>query len=234
MKLIKIDTLRATIKLLSGLHIGGGDAAMKIGGIDNEVIKDAVTGIPYIPGSSLKGKIRSLLEWKTGLVGYCEGKPAYLQAFGNEVDQLLRKRAVKIISLFGNGKPFSDQEKDMASEIGITRTSFNDCYLSKDNPKYINEIKFENTINRISSKAENPRQMERIPSGYEFDFELNLKVFSDDTQLDNLLLEGLKLLELDALGGSGSRGYGKIKFINMMLNGTDIQAQFDAISPFSE
>ena len=68
MKLTKILTIRANLRCLSGLHIGGGDTEMHIGGIDNAVVRNPLTGRPYIPGSSLKGKIRSLLEWRTGAV----------------------------------------------------------------------------------------------------------------------------------------------------------------------
>jgi len=72
---MKIVKLTGTIELLSGLHIGGGDDTMKIGGIDNGVIKDVNTDKPYIPGSSLKGKMRSLLEWHIGVVGIGDGMP---------------------------------------------------------------------------------------------------------------------------------------------------------------
>lgn len=72
---MKIFSLKGQITLKTGLHIGGGDDTMKIGGIDNQVIKDINTNKPYIPGSSLKGKMRSLLEWNNKLVAYGDGKP---------------------------------------------------------------------------------------------------------------------------------------------------------------
>jgi CRISPR type III-A-associated RAMP protein Csm3 len=50
------------IRLVTGLHIGGAAAGLDIGGVDNPIIRHPVTREPYIPGSSLRGKIRALLE----------------------------------------------------------------------------------------------------------------------------------------------------------------------------
>ena len=225
-KLINITTLSGTILLKSGLHIGGGDATMKIGGIDNEVIKHPLTNEPYIPGSSIKGKVRSLLEWKLGLVGVNDGKPANVTK--NYPTDIEKSNALKIAQLFGNGGDIKD-DKELSKQVGSTRVSFNDCSLVE---KVKTEVKFENSINRITSKADNPRQTERVPSGAEFDFEVTVKVFENDDNLVELLKEGLKLLELDSLGGNGSRGYGKIKFQNLKENGNDIQENFEKIEPF--
>ena len=96
------------------------------------------------------------------------------------------------------------------------------------------EVKSENRIDRIKGTAEHPRQTERIPAGAVFDFKLTFKVLSDDSNaLEKTVLSGLKLLELDGLGGSGSRGYGKIRFENLKLNEEDIQEEFDQIKPFA-
>lgn len=225
-KLIQITKIEGTIKLQSGLHIGGGDASMKIGGIDNEVIKHPITNEPYIPGSSLKGKIRSLLEWKLGLVGINEGKPANVTK--NYPTEIEKENAVKIAQLFGNGGEIKNNE-DLSKKIGVTRVSFNDCEIKE---KVKTEVKFENSINRITSKADNPRQTERVPSGATFNFTVTVKVFENDDNLTSLLKEGMKLLELDSLGGNGSRGYGKIKFENLTENGQNIQEEFDKIDPF--
>ena len=51
-----------SIEVVTGLHIGGSRTAQAIGGVQNSVVRDPVTRRPYIPGSSLKGKLRSLLE----------------------------------------------------------------------------------------------------------------------------------------------------------------------------
>ncbi len=227
-RLINITTITGTIKLKSGLHIGGGDATMKIGGIDNEVIKHPITNDPYIPGSSLKGKIRSLLEWKLGLVGINEGKPANVTK--NYPTDKEKNNAIKIAQLFGNGGEIKDDE-ELSKKVGVTRVSFNDCELKE---KIKTEVKFENSINRITSKADNPRQTERVPSGAKFKFSVTVKVFENDSNLVDLLKEGMKLLEMDSLGGNGSRGYGKIKFEDLKQDGNSIQEEFDQIDPFSQ
>ena len=68
MQLIKIQTLEGTLELLSGLRIGASEGEIRIGGVDNQVIRNPINNEPYIPGSSLKGKVRSLLEWRSGAV----------------------------------------------------------------------------------------------------------------------------------------------------------------------
>ena len=102
-----------------------------------------------------------------------------------------------------------------------------------DNNWLYTEAKSENTINRITGTADNPRQTERIPAEAIFDFKLGMKILDDSEHaFVETLLAGLKLLELDGIGGSGSRGYGKIKFINLQLNGADLQARLEATDPF--
>ena len=97
------------------------------------------------------------------------------------------------------------------------------------------EVKSENCINRIAGTAEHPRQTERVPAGAEFDFKLTVKEFDgDEKALLDTLLQGLKLLEWDRLGGSGSRGYGKVKFEAVCLNGESIDDLFNTIHPFAK
>ncbi len=234
MKLENIITLSGEIKLLSGLHIGGGDASMKIGGIDNEVIKHPVTGKPYIPGSSLKGKVRSLLEWRAGVVGYNDGNPTDVAA-NYDANEEVRQKALLIAKLFGNGKTIKDDT--LAKQVGVTRVRFSDAMLRSDfeakSLQELMEVKFENSIDRITSRASHPRQTERVPSGVVFNFEITLKQFEGDgDELLEMLKKGLRLLEMDALGGNGSRGYGRIKFQNLTQNGESIQESFEAIQPF--
>ena len=235
MQLTTIKKITGTIVLKTGLHIGGGDTEMRIGGIDNQVAKDPVTGLPYIPGSSLKGKIRSLLEWKLGLVSL-DGHPfSFKQLKLDQVDA----EAGDLLRLFG-GAPDKDTDEKV-KKIGPTRLAFWDCQLnaiwkveSLDKRNLLaTEAKSENSINRISGTADNPRFTERVIAGTQFDFRLNLKVV-DDENLMPLLLQGLKLLEADSLGGSGSRGYGKIEFQNLKLDDNTIQAEWDAIQPFNQ
>ncbi|UOO81241.1 type III-A CRISPR-associated RAMP protein Csm3 [Uruburuella testudinis] len=236
MQLKKIDILEAKLVLQTGLHIGAGDSEIHIGGIDNSVIKHPVSGEPYIPGSSLKGKIRSLLEWKSGAVQEAPlGKKEYDSA--KDEEQTAIKQILQLFGISGD-----TQSEDFQKEIGHTRVSFWDCALNKDYAERLRsdnlpftEAKSENRINRIAGTAEHPRQTERVPAGAEFDFKLTIKQFDNDGEdLLKTLLKGLKLLELDSLGGSGSRGYGKVAFEALTLNGEDISADFDQTQPFAK
>jgi len=208
---MKIIKLIGNIELLSGLHIGGGDDTMKIGGIDNGVVKDINTNKPYIPGSSLKGKMRSLLEWDIGVVGIGDGSPFNSKLLSNPLfnDANKRKKALNLIKLFGNGK--SD---DKFNEITtITRISVGDCSLI-DEGLIVSEAKYENVIDRQKGTASNPRQTERVPAGVKFNFDIRIKVLDEDNEdeLVAMVKRGLELIENDYLGGSGSRGYGRVKF----------------------
>mgnify|MGYP000314110961 FL=1 len=229
--------MQTKLRILTGLHIGGSDDTMKIGGIDSAVIKREVftnedgtinydgTGKkitePYIPGSSLKGKVRSLLEHSFGLIreqkiklGDRAGKVVD-SSFAKMLDGKLQQKANLIITLFGESAGSGDNKNTK-----ITRAIFRDTFLSKDSRKLyledkllLSEEKAENTINRVTVMA-NPRFMERVPAGVEFDFEVVLREFEEDKSLplEKTLKLGLLLLQNDALGGGGSRGNGKIEF----------------------
>lgn len=232
MKLINITQIKATLVLKTGLHIGAGDSEMHIGGIDASVIKNPITKLPYIPGSSLKGKIRSLLEWRSG---YVQKSPLSIKDIPNNND---KDRVMDILRLFGTSSD-AKQDQEKMVEIGIPRLAFWDCELdaqweimTKENHPLITEVKSENTIDRIKSTAEHPRFIERVPAGARFEFNLTLKEFEGDSEeLLKLVLKGLRLLELDSLGGSGSRGYGKIEFQNITLNNIPYD-DLDRINPF--
>lgn len=235
-QLTAITTIAATLELVSGLRIGAGDSEMRIGGVDNTVIRHPHTQAPYIPGSSLKGKMRSLLEWRSGAVQEeALGWRDYQGA--NAAAKAEVKRILQLFGISGDAK-LGDEMR----ELGPTRLSFWDCNLQadwlqevKDNNQMLTEVKSENRINRISGVAEHPRQTERVPAGARFDFRLSVKrLAGDGDELLNTVLQGLKLLELDSLGGSGSRGYGKVKFVGLRLDGTDAQARFDAVKPFDK
>jgi CRISPR-associated protein Csm3 len=228
MRLREIKKLEGKIVLKSGLHIGSGDMEMHIGGTDSPVIKHPHTLEPYIPGSSLKGKVRSLLELESGLVPFAKdnGGLVTVKIWKSITDNNLKKKAEAILKIFGS----SGSESEEAPELGPTRVSFADCYLNaewkkkaQENRWQLTEVKAENVINRITGTAEHPRSIERVPAGTEFDFLLTFKIMDDsDEENFKYLLQGLKLLEMDALGGSGSRGYGRIEFINLKLNGQPI------------
>ncbi|HBD08001.1 MAG TPA: type III-A CRISPR-associated RAMP protein Csm3 [Syntrophobacteraceae bacterium] len=232
MQLLDIKEIRGKIILKSGLHIGAGDMEMHIGGTDNPVIKHPNTQEPYIPGSSLKGKVRSLLEMRSGLMGKTEGHPIQPRHLKN-LSPYQRNEAAKILKIFGS----SGADSDDVAELGPTRVSFADCPISDEYRKSVHkhrlsltEVKSENSINRIKGTAENPRFTERVPAGSEFTFSVCLKLLGpDEEDLLDYLLQGLKLLEMDALGGSGSRGYGKIK---LQIDDQALMDSFEKLNPF--
>ena len=234
MQLTEIKEIQGKIVLRSGLRIGAGDVEMKIGGTDNPVIRHPNTQEPYIPGSSIKGKIRSLLELRSGLMGLTRGgtlQPKHLQSQG--ISEKQRKECEKILKIFGS----SGADSDESDGLGPTRVSFADCPITnewraraREERLSLFEVKSENRIDRIKGTAEHPRSTERVPAETEFAFSVCLKILQpEEGELLTTLLEGLKLLELDALGGSGSRGYGKIRF---KFTDSTIQEAFDKTEPF--
>jgi len=223
MQFLRYKDLKGKIKLLSGLHIGGNKDTIEIGGMDNPVIKNPVTGLPYIPGSSIKGKMRFLLEWKLGKVTNSR------EPHGCSPD----RGDCPVCRIFGN----TDKDK----KYGPTRLIVSDCELSEECLKkhsegkliYI-EDKVENRINRLTGAAIDPRHIERVPAGLVFDFGLTYKIFEitdddkDNTKnVDELnwqeVLNALYYLQEDALGGSGSRGYGKIVFVDLKRDGVPVE-----------
>ena len=224
MKFVGYKTIEGNIEVLTGLHIGGSTAIIEIGGKDNPVIKHPLTKEPYIPGSSIKGKMRSLLEWKLGKV---ETNPSS-KVFG-EVHKWCGDNKCPICIIFGTSAEDAG--------IGPTRLIVRDAVLNNEyiealkakNPNWIpsdlTEDKYENTINRITARA-NPRNFERVLSGSKFSFKMSYRVFENgdqgvsDEELFKHILDGLKLIEMDALGGAGSRGCGQVKFkIKLNNNG---------------
>ena len=234
MQLVRIQKLEATLELLSGLRIGASEGEIRIGGVDNQVIRHPHSNRPYIPGSSLKGKTRSLLEWRSGAV---KSEPLRFADISDR-HPLVRP----ILQLFGVGGGDGLTEAQ-AIALGPTRLAFWDAPLCLDwieaieaGNQLLTEVKTENRIDRIKGVAEHPRQTERVPSGARFDFRLSIKLLDidgDGAMLRDTLLKALRLLEMDSLGGSGSRGYGKVKFRALYLDGADLQGAFDALDPFA-
>ena len=232
MQLINIKQIKGKIILKSGLHIGAGDTEMHIGGTDNPVVKHPHTQEPYIPGSSIKGKIRSLLEMESGLMVKTDGKPLQVKDL-NGLKDAEKEKCEKILKIFGS----SGADNEEIARLGPTRVSFADCPL---NDEWLNnarkgrlsltEVKSENSIDRIRGTALSPRFIERIPADAEFNFTVCLKILDEkDNELLNYLLRGMKLLEMDSLGGSGSRGYGKIRF---EFDDENLKNKFEGINPF--
>ena len=198
-KLIKKILYTGTITLRTGLHIGGTNAALNIGGPDKFVVRNPVDNIPYIPGSSLKGKMRSLVEIANGETN--NGKPT------NRADS-------KAGSLFGvSGDSDSSRPSRLIvrdAELDIKATDFSNTDLP------YTESKTEIAIDRITAKA-NPRTFERVPAGAKFKLNMVLNIFEgeDEVKLKDTLAQAIALLEDDYLGGHGSRGYGQVKFENL-------------------
>lgn len=210
------------IVLLSGLHIGAGKDSVEIGGIDNPVIKHPHTGEPYIPGSSIKGKLRFLLEWAFGCVrddgqawGYNDKQPV------DAADPVLR--------IFGNAiKEWQGGPTRLIVRDCPPQREWRDKVLGDGHPLF--EEKTEVLIDRIKGKAHDkvgPRQTERVPAGAAFDFAMVFRLYdlgdggARDRACLNWVLQGLHLLEQDALGGSGSRGYGRVRFEGLHLLDAD-------------
>lgn len=214
MKQKGIKKITGQIIVKTGLHIGAGNDKIEIGGMDNPIIRNPLTREPYIPGSSIKGKMRALLEWKFNKVQQSNGKPC---SCGDASCEICR--------VFGSAN--SSKNKDNASKRGPTRLIVRDATLSEDdskrfiNGKKIIEEKSENTINRITAEA-NPRPMERVVPGVKFEFELVYRVIDtddggkkDEEYFESVVKEGLRLLKDDYLGGGGSRGNGQIEFVDL-------------------
>ncbi len=235
MQLTDIKEIKGKIILKSGLHIGAGDTEMHIGGTDNPVLKHPHTQEPYIPGSSIKGKVRSMLEMESGLMVKTKGEPVQLKTLkGLTGDQEMKCK--KILKIFGSSGSDADELSEL--NLGPTRVSFADCPMNaawkekaRQNRWDLFEVKSENSINRIEGTARNPRFTERVVEGAEFDFSVSLKLLDEkEEDLFEYLLDGLKLLEMDALGGSGSRGYGRIEF---QFDDKNLDEKFRQRKPFS-
>lgn len=227
MRLTTIKKLTGTLELVTGLHIGSGNNEMHIGGTDNPVIKHPLTNEPYIPGSSIKGKIRSLLEWELGAVGLTDGNPLGFKDI-SKVAVKDQARAKDVLRLFGGAPEGSGRDEALVKEVGPTRLAFWDCPLERTWVAEMNrrnllltETKMENMIDRIRGVAEHPRNTERVPAGARFEFNLTVRIHEGDELLP-VVWRGLKLLELTGLGGSGSRGYGKVKFTALRLDEQDV------------
>lgn len=191
------------LEVVTGLHIGGSSAFAAIGAVDSPVIKDQISADPIIPGSSLKGKLRTLLAKK----------------YNETVASSPNQDAECITSLFGtaaDGKPRPG------------RLLFTDMYLTEENKEKLSrhnishpvEVKFENSINRATAVA-NPRQIERVIRGAQFRLNLVYETPNPEYTQDperqivedfRLMCDGLRMMQYDYLGGSGSRGYGKVCF----------------------
>jgi CRISPR-associated protein Csm3 len=217
------------VRAKTGLSVGGSTVGLDIGGLDNPVIKDA-EGTPYLPGSSLKGKMRALLEKANGLAS--DDKRIYVVETENKISiHMCNDPDCEVCNIFGRttrDKPYTSPSggeiKIDKANVTPTRLIVRDAMLSEESAKKLREmktdlkyteVKWENVIDRITSAA-NPRQMERVPEGAKFEFEMIYNVFKEmDKSHLREVFKAMELVEHDYLGGSGSRGYGKVKFEEM-------------------
>ncbi|UWX05982.1 type III-A CRISPR-associated RAMP protein Csm3 [Taurinivorans muris] len=216
MKLNTIVTLKGVICLKTGLHIGAGKDNIEIGGLDLPIMKNPRTKAPYIPGSSIKGKMRSMLE-VTGLAGI-EGTKPIVSIKGEPCGC----GECLVCDLFGTHAAATELQNKKPTRLLVRDAVLTEDFQKKfENDELPMEIKYENIINRISGTAEHPRPVERVPAGVKFEFELAIKVFEGDNEekFKEVVSKGLKLIELDGLGGHTSRGSGQVKFENLTFNG---------------
>lgn len=204
----------------TGLHIGDSKDAIDIGGSDSPIVRDSITGYPYIPGSSIKGKLRSLIELSDE-----KSSKSIIENHKNNKGNVSTDEDSIAVKLFG----LSPNDRSKSNETNFTyqtRTIIRDAHPTEDTLRKWesndglfggSELKWENTIDRITSNAV-PRNIERIPRGSEFSFEIIFSVYDGDN-LENIveLLRVMKFLECNYLGGSGSRGFGQVKFKNISI-----------------
>ena len=194
--------IRAKLTVKTGLHIGGSNDYAPIGAVDSVFIRDPLTKQPVIPGSSVKGKMRTLLAKTRNGIG-----------MSPDSDEEV------VLRLFGSAKQ---------GNILFSRLQFSDSFVSQnsveqfsrlDTDTYLGEVKFENSINRATGIA-NPRQIERVPAGMQFDFQLvyNLESNEDFEEDMTVLQDGFRLLQLDYLGG-----YGRVAFSDFYVKKIDVR-----------
>lgn len=203
LRLLKHKQITGTLTCKTGLRIGGSKEDIEVGGTDNPIIRDPVSRLPYIPGSSLKGKLRSLLEYKEGKVGP-NGMPCGCGQSG-----------CKVCLVFG-------PHRNVRHSLGPTRIIVRDAPLSAESKARLEslldqgidfaEIKRENIIDRSTGVAAGGglRTQERVPKDTKFDFTIHVRIFDGDDEhgIVGFIEQGLKGLESEYLGGSGTRGYG--------------------------
>ena len=189
--------IQTDLTVLTGMHIGGSSVFSAIGAVDSPVVRDQITNLPVIPGSSLKGKLRTLLARSAN------GGTLGLRDCNRDPDYILR--------MFGCSEP-----------VRPSKLQFSDAFMSNAElfkAVGTTEIKFENSIDRVTAVA-NPRQIERVNAGAVFAVRIvydadDIKVMTEDM---GYMALAMKLLQLDYLGGHGSRGSGRVSFRNIRLS----------------
>ena len=191
------------IELLTGMHIGASDSFAAIGAIDTPVIKDPISGLPIIPGSSLKGKMRTLLA----------------QAYNEKPFVKWEEDDEKIIRVFGTSKSVKSGHPVNSRILFSDVIMENMEEIKSRGVEYPTEAKDENNINRVTGSA-TPRKIERVIKGAIFPLSIIYNVDNEVELVEDFhtIADGLKLLQYDYIGGHGSRGYGRISISNLQLD----------------
>jgi CRISPR-associated protein Csm3 len=215
--------IEMTMECLTGLRIGAGPEVMEIGGVENVVIRDPLTRLPYVPGSSLKGAMRAHYElFSTRPINHEVVKgPQKIRM------HMCKDPDCEICRVFGRTPEKLEsggagQTQD--NMIYATRLKVDDAYPAEETVKRWEafltegvEVKYENVLDRLTSRA-NPRAVERVPKGSEFRVTMSYKIFDRaDVENVDIIFQSLKLVEDDYLGGYGSRGYGRVRFKNISM-----------------
>lgn len=212
--------IEGKIAALTGIHIGSGESELQVEQIAS-VIKHKLSGEPYLPGSSLKGKMRALYELKNG--EFTRSTPGE----DTESDEISYTPS-QDLSLHKSPRLFGNAIDNKQSESQASRLLVRDAYLTAEAKDLMEgrtdlpylEVKSENNIDRLLAKAV-PRKKERIPAGASFGLSLVLTVYEEEGEEkgsinqsteENLstLFESLRLIQDDYIGGGGSRGSGQI------------------------
>ena len=233
LKLVGKLILQGDLECQTGLHIGAGKGSLEIGGADNPVVKDAF-GSPYVPGSSLRGKLRSLLEQASGMAVPSElvylsrrkGQEVRIHQSerpDDEICLLFGRNPGRMDRVAGDGATGERHENTAASPARLTvydaplLPESITAQMRENLDDELTEVKSENAVDRITSQA-NPRTLERVPAGARFHVRIVLDILcAEDRELLPRVVEGLRLLEDDSLGGGGSRGSGRVRLANLKL-----------------
>lgn len=212
--------ITGNIECLTALHVGGASTGIDIGGVDNIVVRNPANNQPYIPGSSLRGKLRSLLERAHNL--------PLTQSIGPQVHihrctSGAAYESCPVCVIFGvtSDESFAKPTRLIVRDVALEAQSVEKLSKLKTTELPFTEVKWEVAIDRVTSAA-NPRQQERVPAGAVFGpFELVFSFYDEKPENDSrrfgYLVEAMQLLEDDYLGGGGSRGSGRIAFRDLKL-----------------
>ena len=235
LQLRKIQKLHGELELLSGLRIGASEGEIRIGGVDNQVIRHPYTDETLYPGIEPQGQSAQPTRM-------AERRSASRSLYPTK--KLSEAQLVRpILQLFGVGggdRAYRGASRRLGTDAArLLGRAIHRKMAQRDRARQSSMGRGQNREPHRPhpGRRRDPRQSERVPAGATFDFTVSIKVLNIDAddggELRRVLYRGLRLLELDSLGGSGSRGYGKVKFRDLRLDGEPVQAEFEALDPFS-